>query len=182
MKLFLTPLLALLAACTLTGEMRDAAPSPPPGLGEAKVIVYRTATFGGADNYPVYEIVHDEGRLLGYTETDCYFEVRCAPGKHLFAAVGEGEALVEADLAPGKTYYIRATSKFGILYSRPGFAPVGKESRHFAEVERVIPALRCRELDPRAKRRPRKDLALEKKPRPLKPYDGHGEPATLPAK
>lgn len=182
MKLCLPPLLALLAACTLTDEMRDAAPTPPPGPDEAKVIVYRTAVFGGADNYPVYEVVGGEGRLLGYTETDCYFEIRRAPGRHRFVAVGEGEALIDAELDGGKTYYVRAYSRFGVLYSRPGFAPVGRESRHFPEVERLLPTLRCRALDPRSAGPPAKDLSLEKPPRPLHPDDGRVEGPALPAR
>src|SRR6516162_8842751 len=96
---------ALLAACSTTSYMRDAQPTPPPGPDEAKVIIYRTATFGGADNFPVYELVGDEdGTLLGFTETDRYFEVHCPPGKHLFITWGEGEAFIEADLEGGRTY------------------------------------------------------------------------------
>ena len=87
MKTILPSFLLALAACSTTREMRDAAPTPPPGPGEAKVVVYRTAVFGGADHYPVYDAVSPEPKLLGYTETGCYFEVRCAPGELVQAGV-----------------------------------------------------------------------------------------------
>lgn len=138
----------ILAACSTTGYMRDAQPTPPPGDHEAKVIIYRTASFGGAYNFAVYELVPEDGKLLGFTETDRYFEIRCTPGHHIFAALGEGEAFVEAELEGGKTYFIRAYSKFGVVTPRPGFAPVGRDSEHWPEVEEVLPQLQCRELDP----------------------------------
>src|SRR5205814_2313623 len=81
-------------------------------------------------------------------ETDRYFEHRCPPGKHLFVTWGEGEAFIEADLESGKTYCIRTYSKFGVLSARPGFAPVGRESEHFPDLEETLSTLRCRELDP----------------------------------
>lgn len=176
-----------LAACSTTSYMRDARPTPPPRPDQAKVVVYRTAAFGGADNYPVYD---GDGTLLGFTETDCYFEILRPPGKHLFAALGEGEAMVEADLAAGKTYYIRAYSKFGLASSRPGLAPIRRETSEFAELGQVIPSLRCRALDPdksaefeaRQKSRAMKALAGSEKAKSLRSDDGREEPSPLPAK
>ena len=181
MKILVSLLPLALAACSTTRFMRDADPTPPPGPDEAKVVVYRTSQFGGADNFPV---VDGDGNLLGFTETDCFFEIRRPPGKHLFAARGEGDAFVEADLAGGKTYYIRAYSKFGLLSSRPGFAPVGQGSEHGEEIDRVLPKLRCRELDPEKGReyKPKPLAEIDPNPRTLHPDDGRGEPATLPAR
>jgi len=142
--------LMLLAAvgCTSTHYMRDAEPTPPPGPGETKVIVYRTAVLGGVDNFPVYDLSDDEGKLLGFTETDAYFEYRCEPGRHLFLTWHEGEAFIEAELAPGKTYYLQAWSKFGIVSSRPGFSPETPGSEEFRELQKRWSELRCRELVP----------------------------------
>jgi hypothetical protein len=103
---------------------------------------------GGVDNFPVYEYVHEDGKLLGFTETGCYFEYRCNPGKHFFLTWGEGDAFIEADLAPGKTYFIQAWSKFGLVSSRPGFAPVPPDSAAFRELQEAWSRLRCRELNP----------------------------------
>ena len=185
---FLCLLLPLsFAACTTTDYMRDAQPTSPPCPDQAKVVVYRTAAFGGADNYPVYD---DAGNLLGFTETDCYFEILRPPGHHRIAALGEGEAVVDAELAGGRTYYVQASSKFGLVTSRPVLTPVNRDSREFAEIEGILPKLRCRELDPaqaaeveaRKERRAKEAIAEEKKPRVLKPDDGRGEAQTPPAK
>ena len=185
---------AALAACSTTSYMRDAQPTPPPGPDEAKVVIYRTATFGGAENFPVYELVDDEdGKLLGFTETDRYFEVRCPPGKHLFVTRGEGDAFIEADLEGGRTYFIRTYSKFGLLSARPGFAPVGRESELFPDLEETLSTLQCRELDPRkaAEYDHREEDSLKKamagyregrkNPRLLHPDDGL-EALTLPVR
>ena len=176
-----------LAACTTTDYMRDALPTPPPGPDRAKVIVYRTATFGGADNYPVYD---DAGNLLGFTETDCYFEILRPPGTHRFAALGEGEAIVDAELAGGRTYFISVSSKFGIVTSRPVLAPVGRDSEQFPKLEGILPQLRCRELVPqkgaeyeaKSQRRAREAFAADAKPQLLLPDDGLKDAPALPAK
>ncbi len=193
MKYFLTILPLALAACSTTAYMRDAEPSPPPGDDEAKVIVFRTAAFGGAEHFPVYELVNDEGKLLGFTETDRYFEYRCPPGRHLFVTWGEGEAFIEADLEAGRTYFIRAYSKFGVLSARPGFAPVGEASEDWDKLEEILSKLQCRELDPfkaveygaRKEEHLRKTMASyeegKKAPRNLAPGDGKVD-ISLPAK
>ncbi len=193
MKCFLVILPLALAACSTTANMRDAEPSPPPGDDEAKVIVFRTAAFGGAENFPVYELVNDEGKLLGFTETDCFFEYRCPPGHHLFVTWGEGESFIDAELEAGRTYFIRAYSKFGVLAARPGFAPVGQGSEDWDKLEEILSKLQCRELDPfkaveyEARKRDhlRKTMASyeegKKAPRSLFPGDGKAE-ITLPAK
>jgi hypothetical protein len=182
-----------LAACSTTTYMRDAEPTPPPGDDEAKVIVYRTAAFGGSENFPVYELVDNEGKLLGFTETDRYFEYRCPPGRHLFVTWAEGEAFIEADLEAGRTYFIRAYSKFGVLAPRPGFAPVGQGSENWDKLDEILSPLQCRELDPtkaaeyeqQKEEQFRKTLARyeegKKESRHLAPGDGKAD-LSLPAK
>ena len=46
--------------CSSTSYMRDTEPTPPPGPEEAKVIFYRTSQFGGAEHFPIYELIDDE--------------------------------------------------------------------------------------------------------------------------
>jgi len=188
MRPLVPALLVLGVGCSTTSCMRDATPTPPPGLTESKVVVYRTAPVGGVDNFPVFEYANEDGKLLGFTETGCYFEYCCDSGKHFFLTWGEGDAFIEADLAPGKIYYIQAWSKFGILSSRPGFAPVAPGSREFRELEKAWATLRCRELDPGKARdyeiqeeeRVRKARSVyeagRKPAEPLKPDEGRSTP------
>ena len=193
MKNLLPALMLALAACSTTGYMRDARPTAPPGPCESKIIVYRTSAFGESAHFPVFEIDDENGQLRGFTETDCYFEVRCAPGVQLFLTWGEGNEAVEADQDPGKTYFIRAFSKFGLASPRPGLAPVRQGSEEWKELEKVWPTLRCRELDPakaaefiagnqeRLKENHRSYVEGRKAPRVLRPEDGREE-SVLPAK
>jgi hypothetical protein len=193
MKNLLPALTLALAACSTSGYMRDAQPTPPPGPDESKIIVYRTSAFGESAHFPVFEIEDEGGRLHGFTETDCYFEVRCAPGVQLFLTWGEGNEVVEADLEPGKTYYLRAFSKFGLVRPRPGLAPVRQGSEEWKELEKLLPTLRCRELDParaaefvaqnqdRLKETHRSYVDGRKNPRVIRPEDGREE-SVLPAK
>jgi len=148
MKILVPAILSLAIGCSTTSYMRDALPTAPPGSNGAKVVFYRTAVLGGVDNFPVYEYVDEDGKLLGFTETGCYFEYTCQPGKHFFLTWGEGDAFIEAELAGGKTYFIQAWSKFGWVSSRPGFAPVPPDSDEFRDLMKAWPNLRCRELDP----------------------------------
>lgn len=191
MKYALALLPLALAACETVSEMRDAQPTPPPESDEAKVIVYRTAHFGGAWHFPVYDDVGQGGKLLGFTETGCYFEYRTTPGLHRFFTWGEGEAYIDAELAPGKTYFIRASSRFGIVSPRPAFSPVGPGSRDWDSIDALLARLRCRELDPseaEAIEERQQPSALRVKmayspdeARPLAPDDGRGD-IVLPAK
>jgi hypothetical protein len=156
-------------------------------------VVYRTSSFGESAHFPIFEITDDGGKLLGFTETDCYFEFTCPPGVHLFLTWEEGDEYVEADLEPGKTYFILAYSKFGILAPRPGLAPVAKDSDRWKELDGVLPSLRCRELDPlqaaefaaghadRLRESHRTYVRGGRDPRVLRPDDG-AEESILPAK
>ena len=148
MKAIVPALLLLAVGCTTTSYMRDAKATQPPGPDEAKVVVYRDSAIGGVDHYPIFEYANEDGNLLGFTETNCYFEFRCKPGKHFFLTWGEGDAFIEATLDGGKTYYLRAWSKFGLVSSRPVFVPVLKGSDDLKDLKKVWPELRCRELDP----------------------------------
>ena len=194
MRYFMMPALLLgLAACSLSGRMDDAHPAPPPGPDEAKVVFYRTSVLGASAHFPVFEVTDEGGRLIGFTETDCYFEYTCPPGVHLFLTWEEGDAFVEADLEPGKTYFIQAYSRFGVLAPRPGLAPVAKGSEQWKDLEEALPSLRCRALDPleAAEFKARHAARLEQShrayvegrraPRVIRPSDGADE-SVLPAK
>lgn len=187
MKIFFPSLIVALAACSTTEDMRDAQPTAPPGPGEAKVIVYRTSAFGESAHFPVFGVEDEGGRLDGFTETGCYFEVRCAPGVNLFLTWSEGDEYVTADLEAGKTYFLRAYSKFGLARPRPGLEPIRPGTEEWKELEKVWPTLRCREVDPqkaaeflarnreRLKESHRSYVEGHKAPRVIRPDDGTAE-------
>lgn len=142
-------LLVLLAGCA--GEyMRDADPGGPPEPDVAKVIFYRPSGIGFATDFPVY----DGERLVGFSEAGNYFEVCCAPGKHLFMSgyhLDPPES-VDADLAGGKTYYVKVSPRdpaFAPVWTIVGgLAPVTRDDKEWSRVEGRISRMQCRELVP----------------------------------
>jgi hypothetical protein len=138
----------LLAACGTADSMRPASPTPAPASGEAKVIVYQRVRFSRAGLFPLYEFVDNQVKLLGYSEKDCFFEVRCPPGLHRFFTCGEGSSYIEAELTGGLTYYLQAYSEVGLFSTRLGFAPVVPDSEEMRKLEIIWPKLHCREMEP----------------------------------
>jgi hypothetical protein len=138
-------LLLILAGsgCTAASSfMKDSAPTAPPGPDVAKVVFYRTPAYMG--NKSAYD-VWDGDKLAGMAENGGYFEYLCPPGRHLFHVIAPllaGDAAVEADLAGGKTYFIRAHVGVG-LEPTPARTPDERRKRDddFGRTD-------CRELRP----------------------------------
>lgn len=123
------------AAAAASSTMRDAAPTRPPGPDEAKIVFYRPGKLLG--NQTTWRI-YDGETLAGVIENGASFEHRCPPGRHLFLAVPGTEPAVDADLAGGKTYYVRVNAKTGHDVSAE-LVPLTREDREFE-------ACACREL------------------------------------
>jgi hypothetical protein len=175
----------LLAACsTQTSYMHDASPSSAPGAGQAKVVVFRPSSFAGTTQFPIYEYAQDDATLMGFAESGCYFEYLCPAGRHLFLTWGEGEAFIEAELAPDKTYFVRCFARFGVITPRPAFSPVALGSEEMKILSEELKGLKCRELDAcsadsyaeakeeRARKAKQSHDEGRKAPRILRPEDG----------
>lgn len=149
-KIAAATFLLLLAGCLgfETSYMRDAGATGFKRENDARVIVFRPSTFGGNTQFPIFEYKENEVILMGFAESGCLFEYWCAPGKHLFLTWGEGEAYIEADLAPKRTYYIRCHAKFGILAPRPRFTAVRAGSEEWKNLDDELKDLQPRELNP----------------------------------
>jgi hypothetical protein len=149
MKYF-SPLVFLVAGCVhlVNEDMQDAALPLALQSNEALVVVFRPSSFGGNTQFPIFEFTGEDAKLLGFSESGCYFEVRVAAGRHLFLTWGEGEAYIEADLSAGRTYYIRCFAKLGVLAPRPRFAPVRRDSEEWKNLDLELKDLKRRELKP----------------------------------
>lgn len=148
----LLPLVLLLAGCVdfVNEDMQDAAAPPPLKENEALVVVFRPSTFGGNTQFPIFEFTGNDADLMGFSESGCFFEDRVTAGRHLFITWGEGEAYIDADLAPGKTYYVRCFAKMGLLAPRPRFAPVRRDSEEWKNLDSELRGLKRRVLKPAA--------------------------------
>jgi hypothetical protein len=141
-------LLPILAACSsASAYMRPSTSGDLPDDDESRVIFARPdRAMGSAITFDVW----DRLKLIGFSEKGSSFEYRCAPGKHLFIAQGENAAAIDADLDPGKTYYVWVTPRMGILYAAVGFTPLTKDSTLAPKVWKELAKTKHRELIPEA--------------------------------
>ena len=68
----------------------------------------------------------DGEHFIGHLYSQSYIQYKTTPGKHLFLARSENWACVEAELEGGKSYFIIAETRFGILRSRVALDPISK--------------------------------------------------------
>lgn len=108
--------------------MKDSAPTPPPGAGEAKVIFYRPPNYWRHNE--VWQL-WDEDRMIALAENGGCVEYRCAPGKHLFFLLPGSEPAVDAELVGGRTYYVQVEMKMALVAY-----PVLNSKRKGTEAER----------------------------------------------
>jgi hypothetical protein len=135
--------LLVLAACS-AAYMRDPEPGAAPGPEEAKVVIYRPSSSAASRTYPVY----DGERLVGFAESGAYFEYRCPAGEHLFLVLGRADAAVRAELAPGRTYYLRVDAKAAWFSRRLLLSPVAPGSPEMERLEDELGGCDPRELVP----------------------------------
>ena len=91
---------------------------PPPD--QALVYFLRPSGLGFAINFQIW----DRERFIGLSQAKSYFAYLCAPGPHLFIGIAENKVAVEAELAPGKSYYILTEPRVGGWKARLALTPV----------------------------------------------------------
>lgn len=118
------PLLAaaatLLGGCAATMDVvpdaeRVQGPQPTTSL----VYFVRPEVFGGTDSAMLF----DGETYIGTLDENRHIAYLTSPGKHRFAVVSEAADFMEAELAPGKTYYARVRRRFGVVDERFSFDP-----------------------------------------------------------
>jgi len=107
------------------------APTAGPPPDKSMVYVMRPSGMGFAINFQIW----DRDRFVGLSQAKSYFAHLCAPGKHLFIGIAENKVAVEADLAPGMTYYILTGPRMGGWKARLAVDPVTKGSENWGTVE-----------------------------------------------
>jgi len=133
------PALALVAGCSL---VRPA--SPPAGPAEEQAVIVFLGRAAGALLYDVSE--GDEERFIGISDPGTKVAYLTPAGRRRFMVVGETADFLDADLAPGKTYYALVTTRPGWWAARFSFRPVrraeaetGREATWIAEFRWVEP-------------------------------------------
>lgn len=85
-----------------------------PGPDYAVVNFLRPSVFGGAIKFGVW----DKDNFVGILTPKNYIQYKATPGEHLFMARAENWAVIKADLAAGKTYYIIGEPRMGAWKAR----------------------------------------------------------------
>ena len=101
-----------------------------PTGGKAVVRFMRPSGFGYAINFNIW----DGEKVIGNSVAKSQFDYLADPGKHLFVAVAENQAFLEAELESGKTYYILTQVKMGAWKARVGLIAVNSGSKFWDKV------------------------------------------------
>lgn len=121
----------LLSSCAgSSAYMRPASAPAAPTKDKAVVRFMRPSGMGFAVNFNIL----DGKTVIGNSVAKSQFDYLADPGHHLFVATAENKVFLEADLAPGKVYYVVTRIYPGAWYARVAFLPVAKGSELWDEV------------------------------------------------
>ncbi len=87
-------------------DVADSEASYIPGADQSVILFLRPTTFGYAVQSPIFDVTTDENKLIGIVSAKKKVAYITKPGKHLFMVTGEAADFMQADLEPGKTYYV----------------------------------------------------------------------------
>jgi hypothetical protein len=111
-------LLTILFTCSVVFSIaQNIAPAP---ADKAVIYFVRPSSLGLAINFSYF----DSTRLVGRFNGPNYIRYECEPGKHLFWARSENRDFVEAEIQPGKIYFIEAIVKMGAVKAAVNLEPI----------------------------------------------------------
>jgi hypothetical protein len=129
-SLALVALLALsgcLPGAGMSGGMREVPDGAlaAPGPSESLVVFMRPTEAFACCQASVFELREEASdKLVGIIGPDTKVAYKTEPGKHFFMVVGENASFMRAELAPGKTYYVRIYAYAGQTKTRFDLRPV----------------------------------------------------------
>ncbi|MGL1936853.1 MAG: hypothetical protein OCD01_17630 [Fibrobacterales bacterium] len=99
-----------------------------PSIQEDQSLVYfiRPSKVG----YAVHSAVYDDSEFIGFVPYQQKLPYITKPGKHRFMVVSEAADFIDADLLPGKTYYIRVVPRMGFWRARFSLSAVTKRQHN----------------------------------------------------
>lgn len=99
----------------------DAKEAPEPG--KALVVFMRPSGLGFAIQSSVFEIKDDTPVLIGIVAAKTRVSQQVVPGKYLYMTIGENADFMSAEVAAGKTYYVKVEPRMGMWKARFGLEP-----------------------------------------------------------
>ncbi|HEV8245705.1 MAG TPA: hypothetical protein VGP93_08050 [Polyangiaceae bacterium] len=101
-----------------------------PHAGYAMVVFMRPSTYADTNRYAVYA---DRYGFVGHSLPASWFFAELPAGQHLFCAKGENTAALRASLAPGRTYYVEVSPRYGFFSSRVQLLAVTPRSSQWSQ-------------------------------------------------
>ncbi|MFQ5586377.1 MAG: hypothetical protein ACE5GF_06110, partial [Thermodesulfobacteriota bacterium] len=141
---YLLVLVLFVTSCAGSSKfMRPTQSLLSPSEDKALVRIMRPSGLGFAVNFNIL----DGEKVIGNSVAKSQFDYLTEPGRHLFIAIAENNAFVEADLEGGKTYYLITQVKMGAWKARVGLIPVTKGSEFWNKVKEYENVLKRLEPD-----------------------------------
>jgi hypothetical protein len=114
----------LLAGCTVRSDLMSPTGESPNGLrpapGKALVVFLRPEYVG----YAIQAVVYDGTQFIGVVSRYAAVAYQTDPGAHRFMVVSEAADFMDADLAPGRTYFAQVRPRMGVWRARFSLAPL----------------------------------------------------------
>ena len=132
LKLTRSALIVILASLMVScgGKyMIKSEPLPKPSEGKALVNFMRPSSFGRG----VEATIWDGENLIGWIYGKQAFQYECDPGNHLFISWSEYKSPVEAELLPGRVYYIVLRTRMGFWRPRIHQVPLNPKDEMWQE-------------------------------------------------
>jgi hypothetical protein len=147
-------LLAAVAAtsslgCAATSDfMREAASATPPPAppGAATVVFVRPSGYAAGIKTTILD---EHGAFLGDSLPASQFSVAVPAGRHLFVSWAENTGALQADLAPGRTYYVEVAPRIGALSARVHLLAITPRSKSWEKLPEWLQESRPYTPDPR---------------------------------
>lgn len=111
------------------------APALAPAAGKATVVFLRSSGLGPAIKFMIIDQI---GHFVGESTAGGHFPAELAPGEYLFIAEGENTAVMHANLAPDRLYYVEVDPKMGFFKARVGLKPIKPGSDIWKKVPEML--------------------------------------------
>jgi hypothetical protein len=97
---------------------------PPPPADASRIVFLRPSHWGGAIQTSLYDVTQTSPEFLGVLSAGRKIVHDTSPGAHRFMVVSESADFMDAQLAPGRTYYAVVGYRVGFWSGRFPLWPV----------------------------------------------------------
>lgn len=119
----------LLGGCASDRMVPVATPAAvvTPAADRATVVFTRPGVLGFAIQSSVFDVSAGKPLLIGIVSSQKKLAYVSSPGQRRFMVIGETAEFLDADLSPGRIYYVRVTLHMGMWKARFSLDPVSRQ-------------------------------------------------------